>query len=786
MTRVALTGPTAGELSSKVIGRPDLVRYGSGARKLQNNIVHPTGLIEYREGNRFKGKPKYADKRCRVWPFKFSDEQAYVVEWGDFYVRFWKDGGLIVDGGGVPIELATPWDQSQVFQLSFTQSADRLYIFHRNFERYSLNRFSHTSWTLTVRAMLDGPYEAENAPDNSISLAPASGTGTITFTTLLPSFVASDVGRHLRVYDRIDPNLDPNTSSAWIWCVISAFIGPTSVQAVVQGSQRVFSPNAFNPRERFRLGLFSAARGWPACATIHEQRQWIAGSIIAPDRADSSVIGNYDRFSPDTTAADGIGIAAGTPEVDRIKALLPLNDVLAFTGGQELRIGGTSDRAPASPTGVSAKPLSSFGAADVPPILIGNGAVFVDKQGRRLRALVYSNDLQAYDGEDLTLLADHIVGPLRMGGIKGLAYHETPVSLIWIIRSDGDLAACTYSRKENVNAWHHHPLGDVAGGNGADVDSICVIPGPTQDELWSCVRRTVGGVDFRTMERLEWSDPKETPPWERCHLDMSLTLDNKPSAALTLAAPTGSNVLVTASAGVFAPGDVGRWITRGYALAPDDEPDEGDPEDWDPDDPPLWGWCAARIVQYVSGTQVRVDISPSFPFDAAALAQGDWRLSVMTLTGLAAFNGLVLTVVGDGQVLGDFTVNAGQIPLPQPVSIAHVGRRYTGRYWTMPLEAGPSAGILQGRPQRVPRAVMRVLNSVGGRYGTKRKSMQEITPYDAGAPPLQPPASHTRDIPLTQGTEWTGMPAQRIEQHQPLPLNVALVVPDIYAPMVQP
>jgi len=769
MTRVALTGPVAGELSPKLLGRPDLVRYATGARIVENIVIHPTGVWEFREGWALLGAPKSQSSACRLQEFVFSDEQAYVLEFGHLYVRFWKDGGLIVDGGD-PVELVTPWTLAQVQELGFTQSADVLFIFHNDVQPHELRRSSHTSWSLVAMAFEDGPYFGQNLFEvYKLKLSSPTATTTITadgFPSGQGPFKATDVGRHVRILDRFTE--DDIKKTEWRWLEITAFTSDVSVTAGVK-EVAFKNPNIDDIGEAdWRLGIYGAEFKWPACATIHEQRLWLAGARAIPDRLDASIIGNYRRFSPDLVGNGGIGIAAATPQVNRIFALAALADIIAFSGGAEIRVSGSSERAAITPTGVSAKPLSAYGSSKVPPVLYGNGVFFVDKQGRRVRGYQFDQDVAAYRATDLTLLADHIPGSPRLGGIKALRFQQNPTGLIWLIRSDGGLAACTYARDENVQAWHRHP----AGGD-AVCESLAVIPGPVQDEVWAAFRRTVNGNAVRTIERLRFSDFVETPPEERCHLDMSLTIDSKPASSLALSGLSGS-VTAVASGNAFVVGDVGRWIFQRYER------------DRSENNEPMWGWAAAQITAYTSATTVTVALRDDFPFPSTAIAQGDWRLSIASLSGLTPYIGMTATVVGDGKVLGDFAIGGDSLDLGHPCGIVHVGLRYSGRYRTLPLEAGSPPGTLQGRPQRIPRAVLRVIKSIGGRYGTKLSSLERLTPYAADAAPLQPPAALSRDHQLTQGDEWTGMPAQWIIQDQPLPMNVALLVPDLYSPMVQP
>jgi hypothetical protein len=96
MARVSsiVTNFQAGELSPRLEGRIDLQKYSAGAQTLQNMVVFPQGGVTRRPGTQYAGTSKDGSK-VRLINFEFSDEQAYVLEFGENYIRFFKDGGLL-------------------------------------------------------------------------------------------------------------------------------------------------------------------------------------------------------------------------------------------------------------------------------------------------------------------------------------------------------------------------------------------------------------------------------------------------------------------------------------------------------------------------------------------------------------------------------------------------------------------------------------------------------------------------------------------------------------------
>ena len=99
MARVAvqLTNFTGGELSPRLDGRNDLAKYGSGCKTLENFVVFPHGSAARRSGTQYVAEVKDSSKKTRLIPFEFSTTQTYMLEFGNLYIRFYKDDGQILE-----------------------------------------------------------------------------------------------------------------------------------------------------------------------------------------------------------------------------------------------------------------------------------------------------------------------------------------------------------------------------------------------------------------------------------------------------------------------------------------------------------------------------------------------------------------------------------------------------------------------------------------------------------------------------------------------------------------
>ena len=148
-TTLALTSFVSGEFSAKMDGRTDFEKYSSGVKTMENFLVHPQGAATRRVGTQFIAEVKDSSKKTRLIPFEFSTEQTYILEFGDQYIRFYKDKGQILSGG-VAYEIASPYLEAELFDIKFAQSADVMYICHPNHDVRKLSRTGHTSWTLST------------------------------------------------------------------------------------------------------------------------------------------------------------------------------------------------------------------------------------------------------------------------------------------------------------------------------------------------------------------------------------------------------------------------------------------------------------------------------------------------------------------------------------------------------------------------------------------------------------------------------------------------------------
>lgn len=94
MTRASQRAFSSGELSPSLFARVDTARYQTGLRTCRNFMIQQDGGVVNRPGTRFVAEVKDSSKATILIPF-VNDTSAYVIELGDQYARFHKDGAQI-------------------------------------------------------------------------------------------------------------------------------------------------------------------------------------------------------------------------------------------------------------------------------------------------------------------------------------------------------------------------------------------------------------------------------------------------------------------------------------------------------------------------------------------------------------------------------------------------------------------------------------------------------------------------------------------------------------------
>lgn len=731
-----LTAFNAGELSPQVGGRLDLDKYVMGCEKMENFFCRAHGGAQRRPGSYFLAEVKTSAKWTRLIPFQFNTAQAYMLEFGDQYVRFFMDYSPVTVSGAV-YEIASPYLEEDIWDIRFVQDSDIMYLTHPLYPVYKLSRFADDSWTLEAVEFIDGPYLDEN--DTETTLDPGATTGTgIDLVASADLFEAGHVGAYFRI----------KYSTAWGYCKI---VYVTDARNAVCDIIEDFG--AHTATAEWREGAWSDVQGYPSVCAFHEQRLILANSPWNPQTIWASASGDYEDFTPGALDDDPYTYTIVEKEVNAIRWLSQMGQIIVGTSGGEARLGPQDSGTPVTPSSAKVSFQSFFGSAPLPAVATGNAILFwegrghPDNYGERLRELSYKFETDSFDGVDLTVMSDHIT----RGGIVDHALQKYPFNILWCVRWDGTLIGLTYDRSQQVVGWHRHPMDGY-------VESVAVIPGETQDDLYMVVVRTVGGALKRYIEVLEdydWGDDQADCFFVDC--GMSYIGAEKDITGATKADP----VVITSDAHGYSNGDhvkisevVGMTELNGLEVVVTNKTDDTF-ECYKTDGTKLNG---TAFTTYASG--------------------GVSTKMAITLTGLDHLIGETVDVLADGAVHPQVVVTgAGEVVLQWYVCKAHVGIHYESILTTMELEGGSREGVSQAKQKRVHEVAARFYNTLGGKIGTDETSLEQIVFRTSGDLYNNPPPLFTGDKTVSVPADWEDSAKITIVQDQPLPMTALALLP---------
>ncbi len=482
------TNFTGGEISPRLYGRVDLQKYGTSVELCQNFIVFPHGGVSKRSGTRFVSEVKDSTKRTILIPFVYSTVQAYMLEFGHQYIRFYRNESVLLNGAGTaPLEVATPYTQDDLLTLDFTQSADVLYLVHKNYPPKQLNRLGATNWTLTDFDFSDGPYLEQNS--TATTLTPTHKTGTATISASAATFVSTDVGRWIRI----------RHGDIWGAAKITAYSSATSVTVQVYDQ---FPFDNTTASDKWRLGAWSDTTGWPTCVSFFQERLFFAATATKPATLWGSRSGDFPVFSTTNTLGEviddsGLNFTLATDQVNAIRWLFSEKRLQIGTSDGPFMLSAGRNFEAITPTNATISRETTDGTADERPVGASRTTLYIDRSRRKLRELGYDYNIDGYSSLDLNLLAEHITA----GYIKQIVYARSPDNLVWALLQNGELRCMTYEKTQEVIAWHRH----IIGGTDAEVKSIGVIPRSDEAEevLYMVVERTINGSTKQYVEYLE-------------------------------------------------------------------------------------------------------------------------------------------------------------------------------------------------------------------------------------------------------------------------------------------
>ncbi len=324
---------------------------------------------------------------------------------------------------------------------------------------------------------------------------------------------------------------------------ITAVASPTSATATVLTT--IASTNATH---KWSEGSWSNYRGWPQTVTFFEDRLTFGGNTAQPDTIWASVTSDYENMTAGPDDDEALLFTLSSRQVNVIEWIIGKDKLLIGTSGAEWTIAGGTDE-PLTPSNAIAKQHSTYGSASLQAGIANESILFFQRGAKKMRELAYNWELDSYVAPDMTILANLVTG----SGVIETAFQKTPDSILWCIRTDGELPVFSYERKENITAWsrmitHTNLAGTLTD---SDFESVARISGNPEDEVWVVVERTINSSTVRYIEQFQ---PRDfgTDADDAFYVDAGVTYDSAASSAMTgLDHLDGQTVYVLADGVIF-------------------------------------------------------------------------------------------------------------------------------------------------------------------------------------------------------------------------------------------
>jgi len=710
-----------GQISPLLGARADVDFWRSSLFECLNFHVLTHGGLRRRSGTRFVAEVASSTALARIFPFKFSEEQSYVLAFNGGYIRFYAQRGVV----GSPYQISHPYAESDLRRLSFEQFNDVAYIAHKQYRPRKLLRKGETDWEVAVATFNGGPYLADAA--KGVTLTPAArGNVAISSTTSSTNTSTGFVEYTLASAMTVDAYWITATSnenigdspSGWTfegwdgsaWVLLDTVEGESGWQ---RGSRRYFELQNEASFEKYRFNWTG-----PQYHTA-ELLRW--GAIGMHQKAEEQT-----PFAMTASSVSGINDGAGflASDVDRAIRLrgagsrwqwariishVSSTQVMVQLYGHALTstgpiaswmLGAFSD-ASGWPGSVSLfNERLMWARTDTEPV-----TVFGSRQGN-FEEYGLSDPAQDTDGIKITLLSSGMNEILWLAGdedlVTGSAGQIRTVGPADITKSFSAINV-TQRKGPTSGSAHTEPLsiGGVSLYVGAGGTKIRELVMGEQNRYVAPELSLLGEQFFKT-GIVEWAFAERPDPTIYCVMGngelVGVTYDREQR-------------VVGFARHVIAGGSV-----ESVAVVPS----------------PLPGYEDVYLVvrRTINGQAKRYVEVLERPFDGDIdtvhdAFHVDCGLSydgspITTVTGLGHLEGEDVAVLADGGVVDGLVVSGGSITLPYPASRISVGLRYKSRGVTLPVAGPQQDGTLLGRKRTIQGVSMDVLNSgavMMGAYG---------------------------------------------------------------------
>lgn len=803
-----------GEISPKFFGRTDTQQYNSCCEELFNCIVYPQGGAGRRTGTRVVGKFAYSALEgftdIRMIPFYGTDGTRWQLILTDHKPDpiageyFWKainvetkayetikymqdetsGGNPILNDyyclGALDTELVLPGLDIDLSELQYAQSGDTIIITHGDmmpikitynsagatdskFKMVSAIDPRNDTGSGTEGVLLSGYRTFEKTPfllftDSDLTVTVAASVATVVVAAGSKRFTQDNLRSYMRF------TAAGNTLVIWV----NVFDSTTQVRGRVVDGTITSSPTTFGDGgasdSSWEESAWSDERGWPKSVTFFESRLVFGGTRTNADSQWFSQTNDIERFSvrklaqdadfaDPVVATDPFEVTLRSNYLNEIRWMVSGKTVATGTNSSEFIVQGPDQSLSIGPSNIQTNQETPYGSAYIQAIRSDNTTLFVCRDRKTFRELVFNFNEDSFEANNLSLMAEHMIRRSlenrpdddylqhRPGGIKAFAKQQTPHGIIWALDTNGSLIGITRERKQNVLAWHYHEL---AGEQAAQFLGFDFTHKPS----------------IATLSSIQL--PLQTPV-----VGTPLAYGGEPDEVWMVVMRAEK----TDVAGMYNNSAYIEYMAQEWEY-----PTIGD--NWkvvaEPKNAPI----------YMDMAFIAASTDSSYDDDG-------------TIDGHPYCRGQVLDVILNGAYMGQTTVSddsskildisefltADQIAGDDDWQVV-VGINFLAHLVPVVPEVPANTGSAEGQIRRIDQIVIHFYRTIGCRFGRKTSAYEENTPVASLEEVAFPPAENTGDpIPMFTGEKkldfpqgYERRPQVYIESHLPFPFIVTHIV----------
>jgi len=752
------TNFTAGEWSPLMQGHINIQKFADSAQLIQNLICLKQGAVTRRGGTRFVKEVKNSAHNTVLIPFEFNIEQAYQIEAGDEYFRFFADNAVITESAQ---------------NITGVTQADPAVLTYDGADNYTNGKEVYISGVAGMTELNGKFYKVANVDTgaNTFELQDIDGNDidSSAYTAYSSGGTVAQVYEIATPYqqeDLLDSNYAPSYQYAQSADVLYLVHGSYTPRALVRTSNTNWTLNEieFNDGpylpENDTATTFTITSGTLTASSttginggqgflstdvgrlirIKDGSDWKWGVIDSYTSTTEVEVTNGTLSGHTTSATTSwrMGVYSETTGYPRVVSFF--QDRILFAGCDSY-----PDRYDLSRTGGYSDTDVFFAPSDADGTVTDDAAITGTLQSGRVNAIQWA-------GSD------------SRGLLLGTAEKE------WIVRPDANNGVLTPSNSKadpisSVGSAYIQPVDAESGTvyvQRARRKILDIVYNINRDELTPRDLSILGEHLSRTgLCEIKVQQEPINCIWGRRTDGLLIGFTYYPDEQVFAfhRHPMG-----------------GSGIVRSISTIPSS--DTSRDELWLITERTINGTTRKYIEYMERYYESDIDKEDAFCVDSGLTYDSS---ATATVTGLDHLEGETVKVMVDGNSHPDLTVTNGTITLAndRTGSVIQAGLGYTWALKTYKLEAGAQDGTAQGKTKRITNIVVRLLNALGLYYGPDASTYDEYD-FNQGAEYDETLALYSGDtLPLKFPNGYDQKGEIYLQHDGVFPITILAIMPQV-------